>query len=77
MVILYPILNIKSRFPQNMLLDHLFPLLRKSDPQKVWDGRGGGNILKSIEKMHLHRVLQSEFLTGKKFYFKFTGGIYK
>lgn len=76
MVILYPILNIKSGFPQNMFLDHLFPLLRISDPQKVWDGRGG-NTLKSIEKMHLHGVLQSEFLIGKKFYFKFTGGIYK
>lgn len=75
----HPILNIKSGFPQNMILGHLFSVLRASDLQKGWDSEGRGDFKKkkNLKKKHLHRVLQSEFLIGKKFHFKFTGGIYK
>lgn len=40
----HPILNIKSGFPQNMILGHLFSVLRASDLQKGWDSEGRGDF---------------------------------
>lgn len=42
----HPILNIKSGFPQNMILGHLFSVLRASDLQKGWDSEGRGDFFK-------------------------------
>lgn len=74
-----PKLNIKSGFPQNTILGNLFSLLRMSDLQKGLNRRERENISQAfffLKSMAIEYCSQI-FLIGKKFYFKFTGGIYK